>query len=67
MSAERFRCSASSPYAASVGGRSRTCSWPPRRKGQLDVAVLHYDADFDAIAQVTGQPCRWVVPAGSVQ
>ena len=34
---------------------------------ELDVAVLHYDADFDAIAQVTGQPCRWVVPAGSVQ
>lgn len=33
---------------------------------QLDVAVLHYDADFDAIASVTGQRCRWVVPAGSV-
>ncbi len=34
---------------------------------QLDVAVLHYDADFDVIASVTGQSCRWVVPAGSVQ
>ncbi len=34
---------------------------------QLDVAVLHYDADFDAIASVTGQRCRWVVPAGSVE
>jgi predicted nucleic acid-binding protein len=33
---------------------------------QLDVAVLHYDADFDAIASVTGQRCQWVVPAGSV-
>ena len=33
---------------------------------QLDVAVLHYDADFDAIAAVTGQRCEWVVPAGSV-
>jgi len=33
---------------------------------QLDVPVLHYDADFDAIASVTGQRCRWVVPAGSV-
>ena len=33
---------------------------------QLDVALLHYDADFDAIASVTGQRCQWVVPAGSV-
>ncbi|HEY7961348.1 MAG TPA: PIN domain nuclease [Solirubrobacteraceae bacterium] len=28
--------------------------------------VLHYDADFDLIAAATGQPCEWVVPAGSV-
>ena len=27
--------------------------------------VLHYDADFDVIAEVTGQPVRWVVPRGS--
>ena len=33
----------------------------------LDVAVLHYDSDFDLIASVTGQRCTWVVPAGSVQ
>lgn len=32
---------------------------------ELDLAVLHYDADFDVIASVTGQRCRWVVPAGS--
>jgi predicted nucleic acid-binding protein len=31
-----------------------------------DVAVLHYDADFDLIAGVTGQPTEWVVPHGSV-
>jgi hypothetical protein len=30
------------------------------------LTVLHYDADFDRIAEVTGQPCRWVVPAGSI-
>ncbi len=30
------------------------------------LTVLHYDADFDRIASVTGQPCEWVVPAGSV-
>jgi len=28
--------------------------------------VLHYDADFDRIAAITGQACEWVVPAGSV-
>lgn len=31
-----------------------------------DLAVLHYDADFDRIAAVTGQRAEWVVPAGSV-
>lgn len=30
------------------------------------LTVLHYDADFDRIAAITGQPCQWVVPAGSV-
>jgi predicted nucleic acid-binding protein len=30
------------------------------------LSVLHYDADFDRIAAVTGQPCNWVLPAGSV-
>ncbi len=33
---------------------------------ELDVAVLHYDVDFDLIAAVTGQRCRWVVAAGQV-
>ena len=28
--------------------------------------VLHYDADFDVISQVTGQPVEWVVPRGSI-
>ena len=31
-----------------------------------NLTVLHYDADFDLIAKVTGQQCEWVVPAGSV-
>jgi predicted nucleic acid-binding protein len=30
------------------------------------VAVLHYDADFEVIAEVTGQAVKWVVPRGSV-
>jgi hypothetical protein len=33
-------------------------------RGQL--AVLHYDADFDRIAKLTGQSVRWIVPRGSV-
>ena len=33
---------------------------------QAGYTVLHYDADFDHIAAVTGQPCQWVVPPGSV-
>jgi predicted nucleic acid-binding protein len=34
---------------------------------ELDgAAVLHYDADFDRIAAVTGQPVEWVVPQGSL-
>ncbi|NUW40815.1 PIN domain nuclease [Nonomuraea rhodomycinica] len=28
--------------------------------------ILHYDRDFDVIAEVTGQPSLWVVPPGSV-
>jgi predicted nucleic acid-binding protein len=31
-----------------------------------DLTVLHYDADYDLIAEVTGQPVRWVLPRGSV-
>jgi predicted nucleic acid-binding protein len=30
------------------------------------LAVLHYDADFEVIARVTGQACEWVVPAGTI-
>jgi predicted nucleic acid-binding protein len=28
--------------------------------------VLHYDADYDRITEVTGQPAEWVVPRGSL-
>ncbi|MGH9037374.1 MAG: PIN domain nuclease [Acidimicrobiia bacterium] len=30
------------------------------------LTVLHYDADFDRIAEVTGQPVQWVVTQGTV-
>lgn len=31
-----------------------------------NLTVLHYDADFERIAEVTGQAHDWVVPRGSV-
>ena len=30
------------------------------------LVVLHYDADFDRIAAVTGQKCEWVAAPGSI-
>lgn len=31
-----------------------------------DLVVLHYDHDFDLIAEITGQPTEWIVAAGTV-
>jgi predicted nucleic acid-binding protein len=31
------------------------------------VAVLHYDEDYERIAAITGQPTRWLAPAGSLR
>ena len=31
-----------------------------------DLVVVHYDRHFDAIAQVTGQPCEWIAPRGTL-
>ena len=30
------------------------------------LTVLHYDKDFDLIAEVTGQPTEWVVSSGTL-
>ncbi len=30
------------------------------------LVVIHYDADYGLIAAITGQPCQWVVPRGSI-
>jgi predicted nucleic acid-binding protein len=30
------------------------------------LTLVHYDADFDFVAEITGQPMQWVVPRGSV-
>jgi predicted nucleic acid-binding protein len=31
------------------------------------VAVLHYDEDYDRIAESTGQPTRWLAPVGTLR
>lgn len=33
---------------------------------QAGATVLHYDADYDRIAAVTGQPTEWVAPRGTL-
>jgi hypothetical protein len=30
------------------------------------VTLLHYDGDYDLIAEITRQPMQWVVPRGTV-
>jgi predicted nucleic acid-binding protein len=30
------------------------------------LTLVHYDADYDIIAGVTGQPTRWAAPRGSI-
>jgi predicted nucleic acid-binding protein len=32
---------------------------------RYSLTVLHYDGDYDRIAQLTGQPVEWVVPTGA--
>lgn len=33
---------------------------------RAELVILHYDADFDRIARLTGQPAKWIVARGSV-
>jgi len=35
--------------------------------GRHGATVLHYDADYDAIADITGQPMQWLMPKGSLR
>lgn len=56
---------------AALAARSRhRIAWPDlviaavaERHG---VTLLHYDADYDLIADITGQRIEWVVPKGSL-
>jgi predicted nucleic acid-binding protein len=31
------------------------------------ITILHYDEDYDRIAEITGQPMRWLAPVGSLR
>ncbi len=52
------------------GGRVRAVGFPhlmiaavAEREG---VTLLHYDSDYDVIAEISRQPMQWVVPRGTV-
>ena len=51
-------------------GRHRAVSLPDLLVSAVaeraGVVVLHYDADFDIVASVTGQRMEWVAPNGSL-
>jgi predicted nucleic acid-binding protein len=32
---------------------------------RFSLSVLHYDPDYERIAEITGQPTEWIVPAGT--
>jgi predicted nucleic acid-binding protein len=32
---------------------------------RFSLIVLHYDRDYERIAEITGQPTEWIVPAGT--
>ena len=32
---------------------------------RFGLTVLHYDRDYERVAQITGQPTEWIVPAGT--
>jgi hypothetical protein len=57
--------------AALVGrGQHRAVSIPDLLVAAVaeveQLSVLHYDADFESVASITGQPTEWVVPRGSI-
>ena len=56
--------------ALSARGRHRSVGIPDlliaAAAERARLTILHYDADFDAIATLTGQSVEWVVPRGSI-
>lgn len=52
------------------GGRVRAVGFPDLLIAAVaereHVTLVHYDSDYDLIAEITRQPMRWVVARGSV-
>jgi hypothetical protein len=63
-------------YSQKSASEQRQCSYnflvqanigqPESSTEYFGATVLHYDSDFDHIAEVTRQPTGWIVPRGSV-
>ena len=53
------------------GGRQRSVKHPDlliaAAAEAAGVMLLHYDEDYDRIAEITGQPTRWLAPMGSLR
>jgi hypothetical protein len=51
-------------------GKVRTVGFPDLLVAAVaereQVTIVHYDSDYELIADVTGQPVRWVVSRGTV-
>lgn len=51
-------------------GKHRSASLPDllvaAAAERAGLTVVHYDADYDLIASVTGQPVEWVAPKGTL-
>jgi predicted nucleic acid-binding protein len=52
------------------GGRIRAVGFPDLLIAAVAererVIIVHYDSDYELIAQITGQPTQWVVPRGTI-
>jgi predicted nucleic acid-binding protein len=57
--------------AALAGDGAHRIAWPDLLTAAVAerhrVTVLHYHADYDVIAGITGQAVEWVVPKGRVR
>ena len=68
---EDWRRALDAQAALSRGGRVRAVGFPDLMIAAVAererIMLLHYDSDYDLIAEITGQPMQWVVPHGTVQ
>ena len=51
---------------SSASGVDRSVVFPTAVAQRHGVMLLHYQPDYDLIAELTGQDAEWVVPPGSL-